>query len=258
MFNKTTTALATLAALGFMATANAETIDIMVLYTQPAANKVANMETKINALIAEANDIYESNAVDITLNLVKTANASSSDLKPSNGDLDLLTDSSWVQEQRSLYKADMVALMGTKDTVVDGGKTYSVCGLAWVGQGQSGGTGGATMDSRSKDLAFSISAADCAGYTFIHELGHNMGLSHSERQGDTKGGVFVDGMGHGVNDSFSTIMAYPFVYGDATTQLDIFSDPDWNACKDQPCGVPGVSNSYKTLQAVKDDIAAYY
>ena len=52
---------------------------------------------------------------------------------------------------------------------------------------------------------YSITAVDCGATTFVHELGHNQGLAHSRKQGDTSGGVYVDGMGHGVQNEFASI-----------------------------------------------------
>jgi peptidyl-Asp metalloendopeptidase len=72
---------------------------------------------------------------------------------------------------------------------------------------------------------YSITAVDCGATTFVHELGHNQGLAHSLKQGDTSGGVYVDGMGHGVQNEFASIMASPHVFGSAT-QYDYFSNPN--------------------------------
>ena len=92
-----------------------------------------------------------------------------------------------------------------------------------VGGGGQGNNG--TLYSSSQSRMYSISAVDCGLSTFVHELGHNMGLGHSVRQGSV-GGVYNDGIGHGVDNNFSTIMAYPQAFGSAT-QLDYFSDPYW-------------------------------
>jgi hypothetical protein len=229
--------------------AGAETIDIMVLYTQPAANAVSNIDTKINQYISHANRIYQNNAVDIKLRLVgqQPGAATSSDMKPSEADLDTLTNSSGVKNARAGSKADMVVLLGTREVTNNG----YVCGIGWVGQGRNG-----SLYSSAKSKMYSISGVDCAATTFVHELGHNMGLGHSVRQGST-GGVFKDGIGHGVNNNFSTIMAYPQAYGSAG-RLDYFSDPAWNGCNGLACGVTGESNAYRAIQAVKDDIANFF
>lgn len=230
-------------------TASAETIDIMVLYTQPAANAVGNIDTKINQYISHANRIYRNNDLNVELRLVgrQSAAASSSNLVPSSAHLNLLTNSSSVQNARASNGADMVVLLGNRQNVSGG----YVCGIGWVGQGSNG-----NLNSSMINRMYSVTAVDCAATTFVHELGHNMGLGHSVRQGNT-GGVYADGVGHGVDNNFSTIMAYPQAFGSAT-RLDYFSDPTWSGCNGLPCGVSGQSYSWKTINAVRDDIAAYY
>lgn len=229
--------------------ASAETIGVMVLYTQPAANAVSNINTKINQYISHANRIYRNNALDVTLNLVgrQSAAASSSNLVPSSSHLNLLTNSSGVQSARASNGADMVVLLGKRQNVSGG----YVCGIGWVGQGSNG-----NLNSSMINRMYSVTAVDCAATTFVHELGHNMGLGHSVRQGNT-GGVYSDGVGHGVDNNFSTIMAYPQAFGSAS-RLDYFSDPTWSGCNGSPCGVAGQSYSWKTIDAVKDDITNYY
>ncbi|MCO7226348.1 zinc-dependent metalloprotease family protein [Pleionea sp. CnH1-48] len=246
--------MATVGMVGMVSAAKAETIDVMMLYTQPAADKISgSMSTRINNLISYANRVYRNNGLDITLNVVAQGRISTSDLQPTESDLDLITDSNSIQGYRNQYKADMVVLLGTRENIFQGGQLQGyVCGIAWVGRGNNG-----TMYSSSNSRAYSISAVDCGYNTFVHELGHNMGLAHSRRQGDRSGGVYSYGMGHGVDFSFSTIMAYPQAYNGNVTQLDIFSDPDWNACNSQPCGVTGVSNSYQAIRPIIDDVAGY-
>ncbi|MCW8876275.1 MAG: M12 family metallo-peptidase [Kangiellaceae bacterium] len=230
------------AMLGVMSlSVKAETIDIMMLYTGPAAQKTGNIETKINNYISYANRVYQNNYIDVTLRNVAWGKITDSDLQPTSADLGSITNSSSIQGYRNTYKADMVALIGTREEVVQNGQLYYTCGIAYLGWVGNYGT------SWSNDHAYSISAVDCGESTFVHELGHNMGLAHSRAQGDTTGGAFTYGMGHGVNNSFATIMAYPHVFGSQTTHLDYFSDSDWYQCLGQACGQTNVSEAYHAL-----------
>ena len=233
---------------------SAATIDVLVLYTQPAANSVSNIDTKINQYISHANRVYRNNAVDLQLRIVgaQSSAATSSNLQPTEDALDLVTNSSGVKNFRSSVRADMVVLLGKRENIYQNGQLSGyVCGIGWVGQGNNG-----TLYSSSKDRMYSISAVDCGLSTFVHELGHNMGLGHSVRQ-NSVGGVYRDGIGHGVDNNFSTIMAYPQAFGSAT-QLDYFSDPYWNGCNGQACGVPNQSNAYRAVNAVINQIANYF
>jgi hypothetical protein len=141
----------------------------------------------------------------------------------------------------------MVAVLGTGQSAGNG---LISCGLAWVGQGTNG-----NLYSSMNSRMYSITAIDCGASTFVHELGHNQGLAHSRKQGDTAGGVYTDGMGHGVQDEFASIMAYPFVFGNAT-QYDYFSNPNWSI-SGIPFGVTNQSYAIRTVTATKTSIANF-
>ncbi|GAA5442376.1 hypothetical protein Misp06_00550 [Microbulbifer sp. NBRC 101763] len=246
-----------IAALTISAAASAETVDIAIMYTDPAADYTGDISTKIDNYISYANNSFKRNGIDIQLNLVDSWNASSSDYRVNESTLDLITFHSTVNNWRSSEKADMVVFLTKAEEVVENGSTYITCGIAWVGQGNSG-----TMYNSAKERAYSVTGVDCGYNTFVHELGHNMGLVHSTKQGDTSGGVYSYGMGHGVDNKFSTIMAYPWRYGSNVTQYDWFSDPDWYECGGLACGERSgsrdISNAYRALGPIVDDIAGYY
>ena len=77
-------------------------------------------------------------------------------------------------------------------------------------------------------------------YALAHELGHNLGLGHDVRQvNNYPFGTFRWSRGYGVDDSFATIMAYPWGYGEVKT-LQYFSNPRLRVdCNGLPCGVEG-------------------
>ncbi|MCH9692781.1 MAG: hypothetical protein K0U59_12105 [Gammaproteobacteria bacterium] len=247
------TMLATIATLTLSTTVDAETIDISILYTQPAAEKTGDITAKIDSLVSYANQVYADNSIDIQLRLVGSAKVSDADLRVTENSLNLVTSSSSVQNYRKNNGSDMVVLLGKADTIRQNDQTFLTCGIAWVGIGSDG-----TMDRSSRDRAYSVTAVDCGANTFIHELGHNMGLVHSRKQGDRRGGVYSYGMGHGVENSFATIMAYPHVFGRNVTHFDIFSDPNSLACNNQRCGEAGISEAHQALLPIIDDVAAYY
>ncbi|AWF80934.1 hypothetical protein BTJ40_08990 [Microbulbifer sp. A4B17] len=248
---------AAIAALTVSGAASADTVDIAIMYTTPAAEYTGDISAKIDNYISYANNSFSRNGIDIQLNLVDTWQASSSDLRVNEETLDLITFHNTVNNWRSSEKADMVVFLGKAEETVIDGSTYITCGIAWVGQGSNG-----TMYSSAQERAYSVTGVDCGYNTFVHELGHNMGLVHSTKQGDTTGGVYTYGMGHGVDNKFSTIMAYPWRYGENVTQYDWFSDPDWYECGGLACGERSngvdVSNAYRALGPITDDISGYY
>ena len=87
-----------------------------------------------------------------------------------------------------------------------------------------------------------------------HELGHNLGLVHSDRQGETHG-AFRWSRGHYVNATRGTIMSYG---GDILG--GVFSDPGAD-CLGRPCGVSGTepagANAVRSLDLVRWQAAAH-
>jgi hypothetical protein len=83
-----------------------------------------------------------------------------------------------------------------------------------------------------------VLAIDNFSLSLTHELGHLMGLGHARRQYEqTLGGTFRWSSGYGVDDNFSTIMAYSSVFGNAG-RVDFFSSPSLKCGPSNlPCGV---------------------
>ncbi len=93
-----------------------------------------------------------------------------------------------------------------------------------------------------------------------HELGHNMGLTHSHRE-DGHGGTFDFATGHGVDALFSTVMAFPAAFN-TSVRIARFSSP-LRDCLGVPCGVAagGVqppADATRALDVVRHQIARYY
>ena len=132
-------------------------------------------------------------------------------------DLIAKTDSAFanVDNLRETYGADLVMLF--RPSQVGEGR----CGLAPVG---GFGTNGDLSSPSEKESAYSHIAVDCpVDLVAAHELGHNMGLSHSHLE-DGSGGTFNFSTGYGVEGQFVTVMAYPAAFN-TQTRVSLFSNP---------------------------------
>lgn len=158
-------------------------IDMLVAYTAGARSRIGGtsaMLARINTGIADTNRAYANSGVNLKVRLVGTMEVSQSDTNNFSSDLSRLkgtSDGRWdsVHARRRSLGADQVTLIGV----------YSGNGTAGIGYIKA-----------SYSTAFSIVKYTTFGsYTFSHELGHNIGLNHSDG--------YVNSSGR-----FRTIMAY--------------------------------------------------
>lgn len=158
-------------------------IDMLVAYTPGAragAGGTEAMKSLIKMGIADTNRAFQNSGVRLAVRLVGTMEVRQNDTGNFSGDLDRLkskTDGRWdeVHAERVRLGADQVTLVGV----------YSGSGTAGIGYIRSSYSTAFTI---VKYRAFSI-------YSFSHELGHNIGLNHSDG--------YVNYSGR-----FRTIMAY--------------------------------------------------
>ena len=101
------------------------------------------------------------------------------------------------------------------------------CGVSWIG--------GLLGEGMYSGISASIVDPECSSVTLAHELGHVHGLEHSEFQGDS-GGIYPYSRGYGVQNDFSTVMTYDFVFN--ATIVPIYSTPNLLCgTSEVPCGV---------------------
>lgn len=224
-------------------------IDLLVLYTPNVASGKAI--TRINQLIALANQAFVDSRVAITLRLVKALRVD----YPEDGDngaalRDLTFGQGALREVaawREAAGADLVTLIRPFDHIAHKG-----CGSAWLN-----GTDGRAF---SPDYGFSVvsdgrsSSYYCSDYALAHELAHTMGSGHDRAHGDV-GGIFPFSHGYGVPGSFGTIMSY------AHPRLGLFSNPEISLCRGAPCGLdgasPGAANNALSLNAMRMRVAGF-
>ncbi|MEX0902069.1 MAG: zinc-dependent metalloprotease family protein [Pseudohongiellaceae bacterium] len=232
-------------------------IDVMAFYTPGAAALYpGGAETRINQLISVANQVYHDSGVKITLRPVYHGLVNYSD----DADMDTALDDivygrhpafGSVDALRQRYGGDLVMLFRPL-----GPHSYR-CGLANVGGYR---TQGDFSNPVEKDYAYSHIGIDCPVDTVVaHELGHNMGLTHSHVE-DGGGGTFPFSTGFGVDSHFVTLMAYPGAFH-TDTRLARFSTPLAD-CLGFACGVDAAeetgADAVQSLNLVRYQIANYF
>lgn len=230
--------------------AMAKDVTVDIYYTTAAKNRSFNIVSEISNMVAASNQYYADNNLDITLVPVyPNFYELSTNLKASLNDIRRVYKSSNIRSWRDEYKADFVVVIGSADS--DGWGT--TCGIAGDIYGLKIFPDHDTYES----YAYNITANDCGNttLTFMHELGHNMGLGHSVRQG-AEGGVYSWGVGYGVDYEFATVMAYPQEFN-TSTHLPYFSDPGRNCAVNTPCGQHNVADAQRALDLVTDTIANF-
>jgi hypothetical protein len=204
----------------------AVTVDLLVTYDD-ATNRHFNgqVDAAMQNWVSQINGIYRNSQIDVQLRLAGTMyyNIGGADMGQVLGAIRVDGN---IARKRDEVGADLVTQLHSTGN----------CGLGYV--------------AVSRDWAFNVVGPGCGAQVMAHELGHNMGLSHSRKQGDQGGARFRYGLGHGVDGAFATTMAYPGVFN--TNWVPSFSNPR-NWCNGMPCGVSaGQSNEADATSAINN------
>lgn len=257
----TTTTVTSKAVTTGIATTTKTRIDLLVVYTPGMENvygSVNQVQTRIQYLVALANQAYIDSGVDISLHLVGAVKIDAPDYSSNLDTLNAITDGSGpfnnVAWSRNAYGADLVSLV-RPFSMRQGG----LCGISWVG-----GANGNSI-ARYRDQGYSVVSDGneggyyCSAYTFVHELGHNMGNVHDRatvaRQNGSSG-AYSYSYGYGIDGEFGTIMSY------IDPEVGKFSNPD-KLCKGQSaCGITETdtknsADNTLSLNNTRSYIAAY-
>jgi len=213
-------------------------IDVLVAYTTEVKTRRGGENSTlsmIDAAIAESNQAYQNGGMGLRLRLAGTAEVDYTGAGDLGVDLSAVraTGDGKMDEIHALRNslgADLVAL------VVETDPKY--CGMAYVLTNPS---------STSSALSgFSVVKRTCmTGYTFVHELGHNMGSQHDWYM-TSSAGAYRYSHGHiDLDGGFRTIMAYSNLCSDLgrnCTRIAYFSNPSLTS-GGRAVGVPEGTNT---------------
>lgn len=271
------------------------TIDLLIGYSATFASRLGGTSqamTRLNNMVAVANDAYTQSQVDATLRLVHAMQVDYPDTTANRTALFELTGVTCTNgagptlptgelactsaprpaalqtlvNARQQYGADLVTLVRPLRM-----PEQTSCGTAWmIGGGQR------AFDSTSDDFAFSVvsdssntgfpsNGSTCRNETLVHELGHNMGLQHDRvTAAGANGTLEADEFGHNAysfgfrtdaaNGNFYTIMA---VRQTGQVGYRVFSSPLLTVCGGRPCGVTDQADNARTLHQTLPLVAAF-
>ncbi len=225
-------------------------IDVMIGYT-PAAQQWADssgggIANVVAQAVAKGQLALDNSNTIMTITLVYSGEVTYMESGSSSTDLDRLTSTSdgymdSVHTLRNQYHADVVGLFT---------KVEDTGGIGWL----------LTTSSGNQSYAFSISRVQQVGwtYTYIHEMGHNMGCHHRKDQTTQPGpGLFSYSAGwHWIgtdSGQYCSVMSYE---DGGYSTVAYFSNPSINY-QGIPTGNATDGDNARTLREIKDVIAAY-
>lgn len=217
-------------------TVHAATVDVLIVYDTYTQNYFRNgQDAAIRSWVNQVNTMYKNSNVDVQLRLVGTLKRDIPGTTMQQVLPRLRTDSV-VAQRRTQLGADYVSMLSRTGN----------CGLGYV--------------AVHKSYVHSVVGPKCGPMTLAHELGHTMGLTHSRRQGDTRGYLYDYALGHGSDGNFGTLMAYAHLFG--APRVGKFSNPDITCPGNLPCGIAegeqNAADSAKAINNVRNTIAGFF
>jgi len=214
-------------------------IDLLILVDKNDKNSLNGIyETKIDHFMAVTNNIFKNSTLDVEFHIKKIQPYTFQHKNSKEVLYDIYSDTN-ISKIRDEAKADLVVIY--RKYANDGS-----CGIAYIN------------DVLDKDIGYAHVSLGCPSASTAHEIGHTMGLTHSEHKPDEKG-LFNYARGYGVDGEFTTIMAYKSTYHTNIRVLN-YSSPELN-CKGYECGVneelDNGANAVKALEYAIEHVSHF-
>jgi hypothetical protein len=200
-------------------------LDVMaVLDTDEANTHNGKNEAQVNHAIAVANQVFSNSGLDTTVRLVGVYKTKIFANNSENA-LDETLSNDGIKAKRNELKADLVVTFQEY-------KNDGYCGVAYAN------------NNLQSQYAYSHVTLDCPATTAAHEMGHSLGLGHSQRQ--YQPGRTAYARGYGVDELFHTVMAYGSSYN-THNELFHYSTPD-KSYKNHPTGNANTADATRSMK----------
>lgn len=241
-------------------------VDVVVGFSSGLANQLGSdnaARTRVNHLMEVSNQSLANSEIAPRLRLVRSMRVNYGDATSNQSALEQLTgfnstSQNWIdvpaalrplREARETYGGDLVVLLRAFRAPQNEG-----CGIAWIIGGDSNPY---TVDSEAFGYSVVSDGQDrneddnlnyyCLDTSFAHEVGHNLGQTHSTADAEVPG---VHAYSYGYRETspsgFFTVMAYPLPDGNQTGILH-FANPQVRYAN-RPTGVANASDNARSMR----------